>query len=183
LPALGGHDAAALIGTAASMFVVILTQSAATSRAYAMKYEDLFSEDTNLVGLAAANVAAALSGTFAVNGSPPQTQMVDRAGGRSQLASLTTSAVVLIVLLLLTGPLVSLPVAAMAAVVFLIAVDLITVTGMRHILAVRRHEFAVALRTAAAVMILGVEDGSCWPSSPRLSTICATATTPVTACW
>ena len=160
MPALGGHDAAALIGTAASMFVVILTQSAATSRAYAMKYEDLFSEDTNLVGLAAANVAAALSGTFAVNGSPTQTQMVDRAGGRAQPAGLTHH---------LRGgahrpalahrALVSLPVAAMAAVVFLIAVDLITVTGMRHILAVRRHEFAVALLTAAAVMILGVEDG------------------------
>ena len=35
LPALGWHDAAALIGTAASMFVVIVAQSAATSRAYA----------------------------------------------------------------------------------------------------------------------------------------------------
>ena len=159
LPALGGHDATALIGTAASMFVVILAQSAATSRAYAVKYEDPFSEDTDLVGLAAANVAAALSGTFAVNGSPTQTQMLDRAGGRSQLASLTTSAVVLIVLLLLTGPLASLPVAALAAVVFLIAVDLIDVTGMRRILAVRQHEFAVALLTAAAVVILGVEDG------------------------
>ena len=159
LPALGGHDATALIGTAASMFVVILAQSAATSRAYAVKYEDPFSEDTDLVGLAAANVAAALSGTFAVNGSPTQTQMVDRAGGRSQLASLTTSAVVLIVLLLLTGPLASLPVAALAAVVFLIAVELIDVTGMRRILAVRQHEFAVALLTAAAVVILGVEDG------------------------
>ena len=159
LPALGGHDATALIGTAASMFVVILAQSAATSRAYAVKYEDPFSEDTNLVGLAAANAAAALSGTFAVNGSPTQTQMLDRAGGRSQLASLTTSAVVLIVLLLLTGPLASLPVAALAAVVFLIAVDLIDVTGMRRILAVRQHEFAVALLTAAAVVILGVEDG------------------------
>ena len=85
--------------------------------------------------------------------------MLDRAGGRSQLASLTTSAVVLIVLLLLTGPLASLPVAALAAVVFLIAVDLIDVTGMRRILAVRQHEFAVALLTAAAVVILGVEDG------------------------
>ena len=39
LPALGWHDAAALLGAALSMFVVILAQSAATSRAYAVKYE------------------------------------------------------------------------------------------------------------------------------------------------
>jgi len=112
LPALGRHDAAALIGTAVSLFVVILAQSAATSRAYAGKYEEVFSEDTDLVGLGAANVAAALSGAFVVNGSPTQTQVADSAGGRSQLAQLTTGAVVLIVLLLLTGPLASLPIAA-----------------------------------------------------------------------
>jgi sulfate permease, SulP family len=83
LPALGWHDAAGLLGAAASMFVVILAQSAATSRAYAAKYEEAFSEDTDLVGLGAANVAAAFSGTFVVNGSPTKTQIVDSAGGRS----------------------------------------------------------------------------------------------------
>ena len=159
LPALGWHDAAALLGTAVSLFVVILAQSAATSRAYAGKYEEAFSEDTDLVGLGAANVAAAFSGSFVVNGSPTQTQVADSAGGRSQLAQLTTSAVVLIVLLLLTGPLASLPIAALAAIVFLIAAGLIDVAGMRRILACRRHEFAIALLTTAAVVMLGVEEG------------------------
>ena len=159
LPALGWHDAAALIGTAASIFVVILAQSAATSRAYAGKYEEAFSQDTDLVGLGAANVAAALSGAFVVNGSPTQTQVADSAGGRSQLTQLTTSAAVLLVLLLLTGPLASLPVAALAAIVFLIAAGLIDVAGMRRILACRRLEFAIALLTAAAVVVLGVEEG------------------------
>ena len=159
LPALGWHDAAALLGTAVSMFVVILAQSAATSRAYAGKYEEAFSQDTDLVGLGAANVAAALSGAFVVNGSPTQTQVTDSAGGRSQLAQLTTSAAVLIVLLLLTGPLAYLPIAALAAVVFLIAAGLIDIRGMRRILACRLPEFTIALLTTAAVVILGVEEG------------------------
>ena len=159
LPALGWHDAGALLGAAASMFVVILAQSAATSRAYAGKYEEEFSEATDLVGLGAANVAAAFSGTFVVNGSPTKAQMVDTAGGRSQLSPLTASAVVLLVLVLLTGPLAYLPDAALAAVVFLIAIELIDVKGMRRILAIRKHEFAVALLTTAAVVALGVEYG------------------------
>ena len=159
LPALGWHDAAALTGTAVSLFVVILAQSAATSRAYAGKYEEAFSLDTDLVGLGAANVAAALSGSFVVNGSPTQTQVADSAGGRSQLTQLTTSAAVLLVLLLLTGPLASLPIAALAAIVFLIAAGLIDVAGMRRILACRHLEFAIALLTAAAVVVLGVEEG------------------------
>ena len=159
LPALGWHTAGALLGAAVGMFVVILAQSAATSRAYAAKYEEEFSEATDLTGLAAANAAAAFTGTFVVNGSPTKAQIVDSAGGRSQLSPLTAAAVVLVVLLVLTGPLAYLPVAALAAVVFLIAVELIDLAGMRRILAVRKHEFVVALLTAAAVVGLGVEYG------------------------
>ncbi|HEV2537781.1 MAG TPA: SulP family inorganic anion transporter [Streptosporangiaceae bacterium] len=159
LPALGWHDAETLLGAAVAMFVVILAQSAATSRAYAAKYEEPFSEATDLAGLAAANAAAAFSGTFVVNGSPTKTQITDSAGGRSQLSQLTAAAVVLIVLVLFTAPLAYLPDAALAAVVFLIAVELIDVEGMRHILALRKHEFAVALLTTAAVLVLGVEYG------------------------
>src|SRR6516164_7050970 len=159
LPALGWHDAAKLLGVALAMFVVILAQSAATSRAYAAKYEEPISEATDLAGLGAANAAAAFSGTFVVNGSPTKTQIVDSAGSRSQLSQLAASAVVLIVLVLVTGPLAHLPNAALAAVVFLIAVELIDVKGMRRILATRKHEFAVALLTTAAVVVLGVEYG------------------------
>jgi SulP family sulfate permease len=159
LPALGWHDVRALLGAALSMFVVIMAQSAATSRAYAAKYEEPFSEATDLVGLSAANAAAAFSGTFVVNGSPTKTQIADSAGGRSQLSQLTAFAAVLLVLVLLTGPLAYLPDAALAAVVFVIAVELIDLRGMRRILALRKHEFAVALLTMAAVVVLGVEYG------------------------
>jgi sulfate permease, SulP family len=159
LPAFSWHAITALAGAAAAMFVVILAQSAATSRAYAAKYDEEDSEDADLTGLAAANVAAAFSGTFPVNGSPTKAQIVDGAGGRSQLSSLAAAVVVLVVLVLLTGPLAYLPAAALAAVVFLIAAELVDVAGLRRILATRRHEFAVALLTAAAVVGLGVEQG------------------------
>ena len=158
LPALGLHAAGALTGAAASMFVVILAQSAATSRAYAAKYEEEFSEATDLVALAGHDLAA-FTGTFVVNGSPTKVQIVDSAGGRTQVSQLTAAAVVLVVLAALTGPLAYLPVSALAAVVFLIAVELVDLAGMRRILAVRKHEFAVALLTAAAVVGLGVEYG------------------------
>jgi high affinity sulfate transporter 1 len=159
LPAFSRHAITALLGPALSMFVVILAQSAATARAYAVKYEEPFSSDTDLVGLGAANVAAAFTGTFVVNGSPTKAQIVDTAGGRSQLAPLAASAVVLVVVAVFTEPLAYLPHAALAAVVFLIAADLIDVTGMRRILATRKHEFVVAVLTTAAVVVLGVEYG------------------------
>jgi MFS superfamily sulfate permease-like transporter len=67
--------------------------------------------------------------------------------------------VVLVVLVLFTGTLTDLPDAALAAVVFLIAVQLIDVREMRHIRACRKREWAVGVLTTAAVVILGVEYG------------------------
>lgn len=158
-PAVGWSDVSPLLGPAASMAVVILAQSAATSRAYAGKYDETYSPDRDLVGLALANAAAAGTGTFVVNGSPTKTQIVDGAGGRGRLAPLTAAVVVLAVLMFLTGPLAYLPLAALASVVFLIGTELVDLHGMRRILAVRRHEFGVALLTALAVLVLGVEQG------------------------
>jgi len=150
---------AKLVPVAFAMFVVILAQSAATSRAYAARYNERFSEDTDLVGLGLANIGAGLSGTFVVNGSPTKTQMVDSAGGRSQLSLIITSVIVLLVLLFLTGPLACMPDAVLSAIVFLIGIDLIDIKGMQSIYAQRRSEFWVALITVLMVVFVGVEQG------------------------
>ena len=152
-------DMAALLPIVASMFVLILAQSAATSRAYAMKYNDSFNENVDLIGLGLANAAAGISGTFVVNGSPTKTEMVDNAGGRSQLATLTTGLVVVVVLLFLTYPLSFMPNAVLAAVVFLIGLKLVDYLGMRGIYTLRRDEFVVAAITATVVVVVGVEQG------------------------
>jgi SulP family sulfate permease len=150
---------ATLIPTAFAMFVVILAQSAATSRAFATRYDERFSENTDLVGLALANIGAGLSGTFVVNGSPTKTQIVDSAGGRSQLSLLVMVAMVALILLFLTGALMYLPEAALSAIVFLIGVGLIDLAGMRRVFEQRRSEFWLALVTALTVVFVGVEQG------------------------
>jgi MFS superfamily sulfate permease-like transporter len=85
--------------------------------------------------------------------------MVDSAGGKSQLAQLTTGVVVLVVLLFLTGPLAYMPNAVLAAVVFLIGIRLVDIKGMTDIYRLRKGEFAVAAITAATVVVVGVEQG------------------------
>jgi high affinity sulfate transporter 1 len=164
LPAIGvpsgvWHEAVPLLGTSISLFLVILAQSAATSRAYAVKYRDRFEENTDLVGLSLANVAAGLSHTFVVNGSPTKTEMADEAQSKTQVAMLTMAATVAIVLLFLTKPLQYLPNAVLSAVVFVIGVKLIDVRHMKEIWRLRRDEFWVATVTAVVVVVIGVEQG------------------------
>jgi sulfate permease, SulP family len=156
---VGWSDASGLLATSASMFLVILAQSAATSRAYAVKYQERFVENDDLVGLSAANLAAGLTSTFVVNGSPTKTEMVDEARSHTQVAQLTTAVVVAVVLLFLTKPLQYLPNAVLSAVVFLIGIKLINIADMRGIWQLRKDEFWVAAATAAVVVTVGVEQG------------------------
>jgi sulfate permease, SulP family len=156
---IGWDDVGPLLTTSVSMFLVIIAQSAATSRAYAVKYKDHFEENTDLVGLSLANVAAGLSSTFVVNGSPTKTKMAEEAKATSQVAMLTMAGMVAIVLLFLTKPLQYMPNAVLSAVVFVIGVKLVEIAGMREIYRLRRDEFWIAAATAAVVVGVGVEQG------------------------
>jgi SulP family sulfate permease len=164
LPAIGLPDvtwseALTLLPVAASCFVMIIAQSAATSRAFALRYHERVEEDADILGLSVANAAAAATGTFVVNGSPTQTAMAERAGARSQIAQLVFAGVVVLVLLFLTGPLQYLPRCVLAAIVFTIAVGMINVTALRDIRRESPGEFYLAIITAAAVVAIGVEQG------------------------
>jgi len=156
IPAVPPDQIPGLLGLAAACFLVILAQSAATSRAYAVRYEEKFDENADLVGLGLSNIAAGISGTFVINGSPTKTEMVDSAGGKSQLAQLVTAGIVLIVLLFVTVPLSYLPGAVLATIVFTIGLNLIDLNGMKNLLDRRPVEFMVALVTALTVIFVSV---------------------------
>jgi len=159
IPPLSLPNLSHLLPLSASMFLVIVAQSAATARSFAQKYNEPLSENRDLVALGAANAAAGLSGTFVVNGSPTKTAVVDSAGGRTQVSQLATALVVLVVLLFATGLIARLPNAALAALVFLIGVRLVDVRSLRQIYRFRRATFAVALAALLGVVLLGVERG------------------------
>ncbi|MGA8437579.1 MAG: SulP family inorganic anion transporter [Candidatus Sulfotelmatobacter sp.] len=159
LPDVHWKDVVPLLGVSVSCFVMIVAQSAATARFYAGRHHQYLDESADLVGLSAANAAAALSGTFVVDGSPTQTAMVESSGGQSQLAQVATTIAVAFVLLFLTKPLQYLPRCVLGAIVFFIAVRLIDVRGLREIRRESPGEFALAVFTAAVVVLVGVEQG------------------------
>jgi SulP family sulfate permease len=148
-----------LLPVAGACFVMVLAQSSVTARAFATRHHQSLEENRDLLGLSAANAVAAFSGTFVVNGSPTQTAMVETSGGTSQLAHLSASLVVMLVLLFLTGPLQYLPICVLGAVVFTVAIHLVDLRGLRDLRAASPSEWRLALATSASVVVLGVEQG------------------------
>jgi sulfate permease, SulP family len=158
-PAVSWSDLEPTIPIAASCFLMVLTQSAATARVYALRHQQEINENSDLVGLSAANAAAAISGAFVVNGSPTQTAMVESAGGNSQIAPMTTAIVVAFVLLFLTGPLQYLPNCVLGSLIFVVAFRLIDIRGLQAIRSESPGEFLLAIVTTIIVLFIGVEEG------------------------
>ena len=158
-PAVSWDELLKLVPIALSCFVIIIAQSAATSRVFAVRHHERVDENDDILGLSAANAAAALSGAFVVNGSPTQTAMADLAGARSQLAQLTFAGIVLLVLLFFTGPLQYLPRSVLAGIVFTIAIGLVDFRSLSDIRSESPGEFRLALVTAAVVTLVGLEQG------------------------
>jgi sulfate permease, SulP family len=164
LPSLGvpsgsWADIRRLFGLALTVAFVCVVQTAATVRslnAGAPAAEDF---NRNLVALGAGSVAAGLSGSFAVNSSPPRSAVVAASGGRSQLTSVVAAAVVLGVVLLATGLLADLPQATLGAILVFVATRLFRLHDLISILRFDRLEFGLALVTLAAVGFFGIEQG------------------------
>lgn len=158
-PMVGWQEVLSLIPVAASCCVMILAQSAATGRVFAQRYHETVDENADILGLAAANAAAAISGSFVVNGSPTQTAMAEMAGARSQLAQLVFAAMVVLVLLFFSQWLQYLPRCILAGIVFTIAIGLIKAKTLLNIRHESPGEFNLAMITAVAVILIGVENG------------------------
>jgi MFS superfamily sulfate permease-like transporter len=138
---------------------MIVTQSAATARIYALRHHQKLDENADLIGLSAANALASLSGTFVVNGSPTQTAMVESLGAKTRLAQISTAGVVAVVLLLLTRPLQYLPRCVLGSIVFIVALHLVDLKSLRAIRQESPGEFWLALITGLTVVAVGVEQG------------------------
>ena len=138
--------------------LVVVTQSAATTRAFADQGGYEVDVGRDFLGVGAGSIAAGLVGAFPVNASPPRTAAVAAASGRTQAAGLGAAAAILL-LVPAAGLLKDVPVATLAGVLLFIAARLF---HGRDLLAIARFdpfEFALAVTTMLTVALLGVEQG------------------------
>ncbi len=159
VPPASWSDIRGLLGAALTVAFICVAQTAATVRAPYADAQTAGDFNRDLMALGAGSLAAGLSGSFAVNSSPPRTQIVISSGGRSQLASLAAVAVVLAVVLLATGLLKSVPQATLGAILIFIATRLFRVRVLRSILRFDRLEFGLSIITLLTVSLVGIEQG------------------------
>lgn len=139
--------------------LLVFVSSLLTARAFADKNGYRVDADREFFGLAAANLLAGIAQGFPVAGSDSRTAVNDASGGRTQLASLLSAGVVLVVLAFLLPTIAWMPCAALGAIVIAAGIFLVDARAVVRLARVRPSECAVALLTTAAVLFFGIAEG------------------------
>jgi SulP family sulfate permease len=159
VPGVSLHEIRALGTAAGPIALLAFADSMATARSFAAKHGEDVDANRESIALGLANVGAALTGGFASSSSGSRTAVNDAAGARSQLAQLVAAVGVAIVLLLFTGLLTELPLAALAAVVIAATIKLFDFPQLLELWRLWRSEAVLAVITLLGVTILGVLAG------------------------
>ena len=138
--------------------LVVVSQSAATTRAFADQGGYTVDVGRDLLGVGAGSVVAGLAGAFPVNASPARTGAVAAASGRTQAAGLGAAAA-LIAVVPAVGLLKDLPLATLAGVLVYVATRIFRIRELAAIARFDRIELALSLITLLTVALVGVEQG------------------------
>ena len=158
LKGLSWSTLGSLAPLASVVTLVVLTQTAATTRAFAEKGGYDVDAGRDFLGVGAGSVLAGLVGSFPVDASPPRTGALVAAGGRTQAGALGAAAAVLL-LIPFAGFLKDVPLATLAAILMYIAVRLFDGRDLAAIYHFNLFEFGLAAVTLLAVVLIGVEQG------------------------
>ncbi len=158
-PWTGWSDLATLAAAAVGIVLVSLTDTIATSSAFAARRGDEVNADREMIAVGASNVGAGLFQGFAISVSSSRTAVAERSGTKSQVAGLVGAGLVALMLLAVPGLLKDLPQTALAAVVIMAAVSLADIAVLRRFARVRKTALALSLVATFGVVFFGVLEG------------------------
>jgi sulfate permease, SulP family len=146
------HDAAAIV-------LISFASGMLTAKSFARRNHYEVDPNQELIAFGASNLVSGLAQGFTVTGADSRTAVNNAVGGKSQLVSVVAAGTMLFALVFLKGPLALVPTAVLAAVVFVAAIGLFDVTGLRDLVRMSWREGLLSVGTTLGVLVLGVLPG------------------------
>src|SRR6202140_3001831 len=159
VPAISASHLTGLVSLSLIIAVVVMVQTAATTRSFPSDPDQPPDVDRDFVGVGVGSIVSGLIGAFPVNASPPRTAVVCETGGRSQLAGLAAAAIVIALLAFGAALLGRIPNAALGGVLLFVALRIVRVSQIVAIYRQSLGEFLLIAATAAAIVLLPIEQG------------------------
>jgi sulfate permease, SulP family len=177
-PALRLRDTEGIIPLAAGCLLLAYIESVSAARTFATKHGYPVDPRQELLGIGAANLAAALGQGYPVAGGLSQSAVNDKAGARTPLALIFASITLALCLLFLTELLENLPKAVLAAVVLTAVYGLLDFAALFRMWRVSGLDFIAAVIALVAVLVLGILQGILLAALASILMLIARLSTP-----
>jgi SulP family sulfate permease len=139
--------------------IIGFVESVSVAQTLAAKKRQRIVPDQELIGLGAANVAAAFSGGYPVTGGFARSVVNFDAGAETPAAGAFTAVGILLAALFLTPLLASLPIATLAGTIIVAVLSLVDFKTLRAIWHYSKADFAAMAATIVVTLLIGVEPG------------------------
>tara|TARA_R100000365_G_scaffold2059_1_gene6671 strand:+ start:2610 stop:4310 length:1701 start_codon:yes stop_codon:yes gene_type:complete len=159
LPNLSLDLVLALAGPAFIITVVGFVESISVAQTLAAKKRERIDPDQELIGLGAANIAAAIGSGYPVTGGFARSVVNHDAGAATPAAGAFTAVGIAIATIVLTPFLALLPKAVLAATIIVAVLSLVDLSILKKALNYARADFAAVAITLGVTLVAGVEPG------------------------
>jgi sulfate permease, SulP family len=158
-PELRWRDTEGIFPLAAGCLLLAYIEGVSAARTFGAKHGYALDPRQELLGVGAANLAAAMGHGYPVAGGLSQSAVNDKAGARTPLALIFASITLALCLLFLTGLLANLPKAVLAAVVMTAVYGLLDFPALLRMWRISPLDFYAAAIALVGVLALGILDG------------------------
>ena len=159
LPELSIAAITKLLPTAFTLALIQIMTIISLARTYSGRHGYPIRANRELISLGAANVSASLFRSPPVSGSLSRTAVGEQAGVQTPMANIVAAAVVLLTLLFVTPAFTHLPTPALAAIIIVAALSLISVADWRRIARIKAVDGLLAGVTLVATLLVGLREG------------------------
>ena len=167
-----------LVQHAASIALISFTSGVLTAKSFARRNRYEIDANQELIAFGVCNLTTGLFQGFPVTGADSRTAVNNAMGGRTQLVGVIAALTILGFLLFFTGPLASLPSAALGAIIVVASLGLFDFAALRQLYAASRRELAFSLVTTVGVLYFDVLPGVALAIGMTLLWMLYTATQP-----
>lgn len=159
LPTMDWQLTMELLPAAVLISLVGFVESVSVAQTLAAKRRERIDPDQELVGLGAANIAAAVSGGFPVTGGFARSIVNFDAGAKTPMAGVLTAIGIAITALFFTPLFHNLPHAVLAATIIVAVLSLVDLGSLKRTWRFSKQDFIAQAATILGVLLMGVEIG------------------------
>ncbi len=157
VPSVPLNQVLSLVEAAFAVAIIGLLEALAIGRSFAPRTKTRFVANQEVIGQGTSNLVGSFFGAYASSGSFTRSGVNFESGAKTPLAAVFSGFALIIVLLAIAPLIKFVPIAAMAGLIFLVAIRLIQIGEIRHIFQTSRTEVLILSATFLTGVLIELE--------------------------